>query len=179
VVLDKLHDLKLEGETAIVLVSDHGFFLGDHGLTGKISTRLHPELIHVPLIVIHPGRRLAGQTRRWLASTHDVAPTLLSMAGVPVPRSMDGGELSRFFEGKRPENRPYAWGGYGNSFFIRSERWKAFGGNRGGDLHLYAPRADHHEWRNLAGSRPAKARELFGAVRRRAGGALPYYPGTI
>ena len=43
VFLDRLHDLRLERETAIVLVSDHGFFLGDHGLTGKISTRLHPS----------------------------------------------------------------------------------------------------------------------------------------
>src|SRR4029453_8539305 len=33
VFLDKLHDLRLEGETAVVLVSDHGFFVGDHGLT--------------------------------------------------------------------------------------------------------------------------------------------------
>ena len=86
VFLDRLHDLRLERETAIVLVSDHGFFLGDHGLTGKISTRLHPELIHVPLIVVDPERRKAGQTRRWFASTHDVAPTLVSMAGVDVPR---------------------------------------------------------------------------------------------
>ncbi len=81
VFLERLHDLRLERETAIVLVSDHGFFVGDHGLTGKISTRLHPELIHVPLIVVDPERRLAGRTRSWFASTHDVAPTLLSMAG--------------------------------------------------------------------------------------------------
>jgi arylsulfatase A-like enzyme len=179
VFLERLHDLRLERETAIVLVSDHGFFVGDHGLTGKISTRLHPELIHVPLIVIHPERRLAGRTRRWFASTHDVAPTLLAMAGVPVPRAMDGVDLSRFFEGRDPPERPYAWGGYGNSFFVRSERWKAFGSNPGGDLHLYDARRDRREWRDLAASHPSQARELFAAVRRRAGGPLPYYPGTI
>jgi arylsulfatase A-like enzyme len=179
VFLDRLHELRLERETVIVLVSDHGFYVGDHGLTGKISTRLHPELIHVPLIVVHPERRLAGRTRRYFASTHDVAPTLLSMAGVGVPRAMDGVDLSRFFEGKRPPDRDYAWGGYGNSFYVRSERWKAFGSNRGGDLHLYEPRRDRREWRDLAGSRPGKAGELFGVARRKAGGPLPYYPGTI
>ena len=163
----------------MVLVSDHGFFLGDHGLTGKISTRLHPELIHVPLIVVDPERRKAGETRRWFASTHDVAPTLVSMAGVDVPRAMDGIDLSRFFDGRSVPERDYAWGGYGNSFFARTDRWKAFGHNRGGNLHLYDPRRDRLETRDLSGANPGKARELFGAVRRRAGGALPYYPGTI
>ena len=70
--LDKLHALNLERETVVMLVSDHGFFLGDHGFTGKIATRLHPELIHVPLIVVHPERRRRGDRSRYFASTHDV-----------------------------------------------------------------------------------------------------------
>jgi arylsulfatase A-like enzyme len=179
VFLERLHDLRLERETAIVLVSDHGFFLGDHGLTGKFSTRLHPELIHVPLIVVDPERRKAGQTRRWFASTHDVAPTLVSMAGVPVPRAMDGVDLSRFFDGRRVPERDYAWGGYGNSFFVRTDRWKAFGDNRGSDVHLYDARRDRRETRDLSGANPGRARQLSGVVRSRAGGPLPYYPGTV
>ena len=179
VFLERLHDLRLERDTAIVLVSDHGYFVGDHGLTGKLSTRLHPELIHVPLIVVDPGRRKAGQTRRWFASTHDVAPTLVSMAGVPVPGAMDGIDLSRFFDGRRVPERDYAWGGYGNSFYVRSERWKAFGNNRGGNVHLYDARRDRRERHDLARANAGKARELFGVVRGRAGGQLPYYPGTI
>jgi arylsulfatase A-like enzyme len=179
VFLERLHDLRLERETVIVLVSDHGFFVGDHGLTGKLSTRLHPELIHVPLIVVHPERRKAGQARRWFASTHDVAPTLVSMAGVPVPEAMDGVDLSRFFDGRKVPQRDYAWGGYGNSFFVRTDRWKTFGRNYGDDLHLYDPRRDRRETRDLVGSNPGKARELYGVVRARAGGPLPYYPGTI
>ena len=179
VFLERLHDLRLERETAIVLVSDHGFFVGDHGLTGKQSTRLHPELIHVPLIVVHPERRKAGQTRRWFASTHDVAPTLVSMAGLPVPEAMDGVDLSRFFDGRKVPERDYAWGGYGNSFFARTEHWKAFGRNYGDELHLYDPRRDPRETRDLVRANPGKARELFGEVRARAGGTLPYYPGTV
>ena len=179
VFLDRLYDLKLERDTIVVLCSDHGFFVGEHGLTGKHSTRLHPELIHVPLIVVDPRGRKAGRTRRYFASTHDIAPTILSMAGLDVPRGMDGVDLSRFFEGRSPPERPYAWGGYGNSFYVRSEHWKAFGRNPGGDLHLYDPRRDRRETNDLAGARGAKARELRGVVRRKAGGPLPYYPGTI
>ena len=54
VFLDRLHDLRLDRETAIVLVADHGFLLGEYGFTGKISSELHPPLMRVPLVVVHP-----------------------------------------------------------------------------------------------------------------------------
>ena len=129
VFLDRFHELGLERDTVVVLVSDHGFYLGDYGFTGKIATVLHPPLIRVPLIVVDPRRRHAGRTSSYLASTHDVAPTILSMAGVDVPRGMDGVDLSRFFEGRRPPERPYAFGGYGNSYFVRTDDWAMYGPN--------------------------------------------------
>ena len=55
VLLDRLHDLNLERETVVVLVSDHGILLGEHGWTGKISTALHPALTRVPLVVVDPA----------------------------------------------------------------------------------------------------------------------------
>ncbi len=137
---------------------------------------LHPPLIRVPLIVVDPRGRHAGRTSSFFASTHDVAPTILSMAGVPVPRRMDGVDLSRFFEGGRPAPRPCAFGGYGNSFFVRTDDWAMFGTNRGRGLHLYDHRRDAAESRDLAGAHPRKAAELYGVVRRRAGRPLPTYP---
>jgi arylsulfatase A-like enzyme len=175
VFLDRLHALRLERETIVVLVSDHGIYLGDHGLTGKSSVLLHPPLIRVPLIVVDPRGRHAGRTSSWLASTHDIAPTILSLAGVPVPRRMDGADLSRLVEGRRPPPRPYAFGGYGNSFFVRTERWAMFGANRGRGFHLYDRRRDVAETRNVAGAHPGKVAELQGVVRRRAGRRLPTY----
>jgi arylsulfatase A-like enzyme len=175
VFLDRLDALRLERETIVVLVSDHGIYLGDHGRTGKSSVVLHPQLIRVPLIVADPRGRHAGRTSSWFASTHDVAPTILSMAGVGVPRRMDGVDLSRLFEGRRPPARPYAFGGYGNSFFVRTDRWAMFGANRGHGLHLYDRSRDAEESRDLAGVNPGKAAELYGVVRRRAGRPLPSY----
>ena len=174
VFMDKLHSLRLDRETVVMLVSDHGFFVGDHGLTGKLHNFLHPELIHVPLIIVHPERWRRGDRSRYFASTHDLGPTLLSMAGVRVPRGMDGVDLSRLFRGRRPPDRNQAWGGYGNSFFVKTSRWSMFGDNRGDDFHLYNPRRDFREYRNLAASHPGKARELYRAVRRR-GGHLPHF----
>jgi arylsulfatase A-like enzyme len=176
VFLDKLHALGLERDTVILLVSDHGIYLGDHGFTGKISDRLHPELIHTPLVIVHPERRRAGERSRYFAQTHDVGPTLLSMAGVPVPHAMDGVDLSPLFAGRRARERPFAYGGYTNSFYIRTERWKLFGDNRGRGFHLHDPRRDPNEFRNVAHSHRHTVRHLYGTVRREAHGGLPFYP---
>ena len=52
--LERLQELELERETVILLVADHGIFLGERGWTGKISVALYPELINVPLVITHP-----------------------------------------------------------------------------------------------------------------------------
>ena len=94
--IDRLHELNLERETVIALVADHGISLGEHGWTGKVQTALYPVLTRVPLILVHPEHRRAGQASDWFASTHDLAPTLLSMAGVRPPRAHDRrGPLAR------------------------------------------------------------------------------------
>ncbi len=175
VFMDSFHELGLDRDTVIVLVSDHGFYLGDYGFTGKIATVLHPALIKTPLIVIDPGRRLAGRTSTYRASTHDVGPTVLSMAGVPVPRGTDGVDLSRLFEGRQPPRRRYSYGGYGNSYFVRTDDWSMYGPNSGGGYHLFDHDKDPGEGRDVAGVHPGTASRLHSVVRGRLG-YLPTFP---
>jgi arylsulfatase A-like enzyme len=176
VFLDRLHRLRLDRDTIVVLTSDHGFLLGEHGWTGKSPGQLHPALTRVPLTIVHPDGRRRGDATRFFAQSHDIAPTILSLADVRVPRRMTGTDLSPLFRRRRPSKRSYAYGGYTNGFYIRTERWALFGDNRGRRLHLYDLRRDPRELRNVASSHPAKARQLYGVVRRRAQGRLPYYP---
>ena len=82
VFLDRLHKLRLDRDTIVVLTSDHGFLLGDHGWTGKSPTQLHPALIRVPLTIVHPDGRRRGDSTRFFAQSHDIAPTILSLADV-------------------------------------------------------------------------------------------------
>jgi arylsulfatase A-like enzyme len=175
VFLDRLHDLRLDRETVVVLVSDHGFFLGEHGLTGKLHKLLHPELTHVPLILVDPQGRGAGRRSGYPASTHDIGPTLLSIAGVEAPATMDGTDLSPLLSGKALPHRPYSYGGYSDSFYIRSDGWAMFGENSGRGLRLFDLPQDPGERRDAAGAHPGKVGELYGEVRRRLGGRLPYY----
>ncbi|MEX1141181.1 MAG: sulfatase [Thermoleophilaceae bacterium] len=173
--LDRLHELNLEDDTVIALVGDHGFYLGERGWTGKISTELHPELTRVPMVLVDPRGRRAGGSTSYFASPHDIGPTLLSMAGVRVPAAMDGVDLSPLLAGGSPPPRPYAYGGYKNSFYIRTDRWALSGLNRGSDFQLYDLRKDRGERNNLASSHPRKVRQLYGVVRKQAGGRLPHY----
>ncbi len=175
--VDRLHELNLERETVILLVGDHGILLGDHGWTGKVQTALYPALTRVPLIVVHPDRRRAGTASDWFASTHDVAPTILSMAGVRQPGRMTGVDLSRPMRGRRLPERDYAWGGYSDSFFIRSDRWMLWGYNKPGNLKLFDLRRDPGQFDNVAARHPDVVRSLYGKVLARAGGRLPWYGG--
>jgi arylsulfatase A-like enzyme len=174
--LAKLHELGRAEDTVIVLVADHGILLGEHGWTGKISVALHPALIRVPLIVVDPRQGSAAQSSDWYASTHDIAPTILSMAGVPVPEQMEGVDLSRPLRGQKLPKRPYAYGGYSNSFFVRTDRWAMWADNRPKNFQLYDLRKDPGEFDNVARDHPKLLRELYAVVRNRSGGPLPYYP---
>jgi arylsulfatase A-like enzyme len=174
--LERLHDLALERETVIVLVADHGIFLGERGWTGKISIALHPELTQVPLILVDPGRSRAGRRTPYRASTHDIARTVLSMTGVAPPEGMEGADLSRLLQGRHPPERTYAYGGYANSHYLRADRWTLITDNRLLRPQLFDRRSDAAETRNVADRHPALVRELHRKVLERAGGRLPYYP---
>ena len=174
VLLARLRELALEQNTVIVLVGDHGYLLGEHGWTGKISSMLHPELIHVPLIVVDPraGPRKSG----YLAQTHDIGPTLLSLAGVDEPEGMDGVDLSPLLRGRPPsESRKFAYGGYANWHYARNLEWAYVATNGGVGRRLYDLDRDPREENNIARRHRKRIDALDAAVRRRAGKRLPVY----
>ena len=87
-----LRDRGLDGRTLVVFTSDHGEEFWEHGRTfhGKA---LFEESIRVPLIVRDPGRIRAGLRVETPVGLVDLAPTLLSLAGLPVPDDLDGRPL--------------------------------------------------------------------------------------
>ena len=169
VFLERLRWLGLEGNTVIALVSDHGILLGEHGWTGKIASMLHPPLMHVPFILVNPASRRRGATSERLAQTHDVGPTLLSLAGVEPPHGMDGLDL----RGER--RRKLAYGGYANWHYARTDEIAYVGSNRGRGRRLYDLDRDPREKNNLAHRHPKRIDALYGTVVGRAGGRLPIY----
>ena len=170
--LDGLRRRGLEGDTVVALVSDHGIYLGEHGLTGKSDSYLHPELIQVPLLLRDAGGRGAGGSSDYYASTVDLAPTLFSMAGARPSRRFEGTDLSPLLDGGTPlEERPFSYGGYGNFSFIRDERWALVARNDNGWRLFYDLERDPRERRDVARRQATAAdamwRRLLGEVGRR------------
>jgi arylsulfatase A-like enzyme len=177
--LARFRKLGLHENTAVVLVSDHGLLLGDRGWTGKIAQELHPELIQVPCVVVHPEGKAAGTTSSWFASTHDIAPTLMSLAGEPIPAGMEGQDLSPLFHGEPLPDRPFAYGGYFNHFFVRNDHWAYMADNRGEGRQLYDLTLDPAELNDVARANPEVHAELHARLLERIGGPPPYYTGHI
>ncbi len=75
--------------TLIVFTSDHGHFLGQHGLIAKGPFH-YEDMLRVPMIVAWPGEVPAGRVSQGLVSLVDLAPSFLSAAGLAVPGTMQG-----------------------------------------------------------------------------------------
>ena len=87
-------------DTVIVFTSDHGEALGDHGLIQK-GCRFYEGLVRVPLIWSWPGHFVADVRSNALVELSDIIPTLLELAGLPLPDYMTGQSLLPILTGER------------------------------------------------------------------------------
>jgi len=88
-ILEALDRLGLAENTLVVFTTDHGHFLGQHGLIAKCIHH-YEDLLRVPFIVRFPGRVPAGKTSDALQNLVDLAPTFLAAAGLEIPGIMTG-----------------------------------------------------------------------------------------
>ena len=80
--LDSLDARGVLGNTLVVICSDHGEHLGEHGLASHGGSR-YRSVLHVPLVMALPGRVPAGRRESAVVSLRDVARTVLDLAGMP------------------------------------------------------------------------------------------------
>jgi arylsulfatase len=83
-VLHALRENELEQDTVVIVAADHGEALGDHGMWGKGPYHFD-SVIRVPLVVRWPGRIRESAIHTGVVSLLDFAPTILDLAGVPIP----------------------------------------------------------------------------------------------
>lgn len=114
-VLDAMDKYNLWENTMLIVNTDHGFLLGEHGWWGKTNMPIYEEIAHTPLYIYDPRRReCAGIRRGALVQTIDLAPTLLEYFGVEIPKDMQGKPLRDVMEKDTPI-REYAVFGYHGS----------------------------------------------------------------
>ena len=126
-------------DTLVVFTSDHGTMMGAHAAPGERGnswgkSRPQEECVRVPFLATWEGRIPPASVREELLTPVDILPSLCGLAGVPVPRSVEGVDLSAAFLGRDPPR-------VRDAAFLMS-------------LHnyVYSPnliREDGHEWRGV------------------------------
>lgn len=152
-VLDALDRLGLTDNTIVVLTSDHGYHLYQHGLWQKMS--LFENSARVPLIVAAPGAQGNGQANAGPVELVDIYPTLADLCGLPAPAYLDGASLRPALDDPSKSIKPAAFTqirrGKSDGYSIRTARWRytQWDEGRQGEQ-LYDMQADPGETTNLA-----------------------------
>jgi len=146
-ILDALESSEHRDNTIIVLLSDHGWHLGEKGRWAKRS--LWNDGIRVPLIIA--GAELpSGQVTRRPVGLIDVFPTLTDLTGVETPPDLDGQSLKPLIEDPNREwNKPALTTFTPGNHSLRTTRWHYIRYADGSE-ELYDHDADPHEWHNIA-----------------------------
>mgnify|MGYP000436357530 CR=1 FL=1 len=101
-VLRYLKENNLEENTIIVLTSDQGFYLGDHGFFDKRF--IYEESLRMPFMVRYPKKVKAGSVNEDIITNVDFAPTLLELAGIQNEQKMHGKSFASVLEGNTPKD---------------------------------------------------------------------------
>jgi len=97
-VLDVMDELDMWQDTMLIVCTDHGFLLGEHGWWAKSVQPWFNELVHTPLFVWDPRTADQGVRSDALVQMIDLAPTLLDYFGQRLPPDMQGRPLDSWQE---------------------------------------------------------------------------------
>jgi len=94
-ILDKIKELKLDENTIVVFTSDHGEMMGSHGMRPFMKQLAWDESIKVPFLIHYPG---IGENKGTVVNapinTPDILPSLLGLANIEIPETIEGENLS-------------------------------------------------------------------------------------
>lgn len=97
-VLDMFDKYNLWEDTMLIVNTDHGYLLGEHGWWAKTVMPNYNEIANTPLFVYDPRQDVEGQRRQALVQTIDIAPTILDFFGIDIPKDMQGKALKETIE---------------------------------------------------------------------------------
>lgn len=109
-ILDELDRLGLRDKTVVVLLGDHGWQLGEHGMWEKHSN--FETSVRAPLLVSLPGQRNAGKKTNALVEFVDVYPTLVEACGLPNAGGLEGTSFALLFKNPNRQWKKAAFSQY-------------------------------------------------------------------
>lgn len=150
-VLDIMDELNLWDDTMLIVNTDHGFLLGEHGWTGKMRMPHYDEIARLPLFVWDPRCGRKSGRRSSLVQTIDLGPTLLEYFDIERPGEMLGTPLRQTCAADTPVREAGLFGTHGDHICCTDGRY----------VYMRAPvkETDVFEYTHM----PAHMRTPFGA----------------
>jgi len=166
-VLQALEDTRQTEKTIVVFTSDHGDMIGEHGIIYKMPGAGYDILLRVPLVIRFPGHMPRAKSVPQFVSNIDVLPSVLELAGIDCPSTIDGSSFLPVVRGLQTVHRQEIYCDIANTgFMIREGRWKyCYHWALDTMDELYDLKADPHEESNLVAD-PSQDRRLT-AMRER------------
>jgi arylsulfatase A-like enzyme/cytochrome c-type biogenesis protein CcmH/NrfG len=175
---------QLYDRSTIILLSDHGEGLGDHG-EQEHGLFVYDEAIHVPLIIKQEGNAGAGRRIADLVQHIDVVPTVLDLVKAPGAGNLRGRSLKPVLEGTGKLTPPSIYSealyaryhfGWSELTALTDERYRYIKAPR---EELYDLTRDPREKTNIAEERPQPRQALRGALDRVTAAATITAPAEV
>jgi arylsulfatase A-like enzyme len=179
-VLQRLEDLRLADRTLVYVLGDCGIALGEQGIYGYPAGVHHRRAYEVPYLIRDPEGRRAGDESDWFASSHDVAPTVLSHLGVTIPGKLAGEDLTALLDDDDVPPRPFFTSALDSRVIVGDTRWLLLARTDKAHRELYETEHadDPEDISRETIDKPTQLEALWRAALDDAGGTLPQFSAT-
>lgn len=173
--IQKLKELEIYEESLIILTSDHGHNIGEHGNMGKLPYCLYPQLVDIPMIIKPPyafkGPKLITKSYVY---HHDLASTVLGFINKDKPEALEGIDLSIFSEEEDHliEKRDYITCGFGLYTLYKDDKHALITHNDKSSRRLFDLSTDPDWNENIADNNEDLYKDLFHKIENDAKGEL-------
>jgi arylsulfatase A-like enzyme len=111
-IIQALDEAGIEEETIVIYTSDHGDFVGNHGMVEKVAAgqNVYEDILNVPLIIKYPGKTAKGKRTAEIVSLVDMLPTLIDLLDLEKPElkyPIQGESLADVILENKSLNRKY------------------------------------------------------------------------
>lgn len=122
-VLDVMDKYDLWKDTMLIVNTDHGFLLSEHGQWAKCHCPFYAEVAHTPLFVWDPRLKIQNKRNNQLVQTIDLPATLLEFFNLPLPEEMQGKPLRKAMEHNEPIHNGALFGIFGGQICCTDGRY--------------------------------------------------------
>lgn len=181
-IMELVKKLGIDENTIVFFTSDNGSYKGSpipieffdsNGILRGGKRDLYEGGVRIPMIVRWPGKIAAGQVSEQTWAFWDFLPTAAELAGLPVPKGLDGISMLPALLGKKQESHEYLYWDYGHvrktyKQAVRMGDWKGVRNGVVAPIELYNLREDLSESKNVASKHPevvSKIRKIMRTAR--------------